>query len=338
MQATELKSFVVSDSGGMGRICDVARQSLGWSSLEAKLLMTPSPRMSVDWVSASGIRLARGHLPAMSIVSRPKPSRTRPGTCLYYIDQPGMRALSGEAPAPCAAREVVMIRGTDPYAWLVPKPFTYMSMTVESDLFEQYMRGRGALLSGPIPAHFHVDHILREQLESAWLISDAGHLEAAAHTILGAITEVLSLTELTGPKNGDDCAPTTLDVRRAQVKAFIERHYACPELSTESIAKALHLSVRYVHRAFAANGQSPMAYIKQCRLHAAERLINTPSYRDVSITEIALNCGFSSSSHFATEFKRQFGVSPRDYRNARRLSDPDLIEPLRPHMRAESAG
>jgi AraC family transcriptional regulator len=35
---------------------------------------------------------------------------------------------------------------------------------------------------------------------------------------------------------------------------------------------------------------------------------------DASIIRIALDLGYSSPSHFAQVFRRQVGVSPRDYR------------------------
>ena len=58
---------------------------------------------------------------------------------------------------------------------------------------------------------------------------------------------------------------------------------------------------------------SPIAYLNRCRLaFAAEQLINRS---DLSITDIAFNCGFQSSQYFATRFKKQYGSRPRDYRN-----------------------
>jgi AraC family L-rhamnose operon regulatory protein RhaS len=45
---------------------------------------------------------------------------------------------------------------------------------------------------------------------------------------------------------------------------------------------------------------------------AAELLKNGS---DRTITEIALDCGFSSSQYFATLFRHQFDVSPRAWRS-----------------------
>lgn len=60
----------------------------------------------------------------------------------------------------------------------------------------------------------------------------------------------------------------------------------------------------------------PLAYLRKCRLNACARLLRDPQWAKSSITEICFACGFSSSAHFSTEFKRTFGLSPREYRQA----------------------
>lgn len=55
----------------------------------------------------------------------------------------------------------------------------------------------------------------------------------------------------------------------------------------------------------------PMEFLKQCRLnHAAKQLRERPS---VSITDICFSNGFNSSQYFATCFRKQFKMSPREF-------------------------
>jgi AraC family L-rhamnose operon regulatory protein RhaS len=55
----------------------------------------------------------------------------------------------------------------------------------------------------------------------------------------------------------------------------------------------------------------PMEFLNHCRLdRAAQQLRETP---DVSITEVAMACGFNSSQYFATRFRQRFHVSPSHY-------------------------
>ncbi|GHT87980.1 hypothetical protein FACS1894137_15920 [Spirochaetia bacterium] len=60
-------------------------------------------------------------------------------------------------------------------------------------------------------------------------------------------------------------------------------------------------------------GQSFHAYLSMVRVsHAVENLIKT----DISITDIAYQCGFSSLKTFNRVFKTYTGKSPSQYRTA----------------------
>jgi AraC family transcriptional regulator len=62
-------------------------------------------------------------------------------------------------------------------------------------------------------------------------------------------------------------------------------------------------------------GCSAGTYMRRLRTEEAERMLLK---RSVSISEIALTCGFASHSHLCREFKAHFGVTPSEYRLARR--------------------
>lgn len=57
---------------------------------------------------------------------------------------------------------------------------------------------------------------------------------------------------------------------------------------------------------------SPVTYLNACRIdHAGQWLKTDPS---ISMTEVAMRCGFNSSQYFATVFRRIHRVSPKEYR------------------------
>ncbi|MCR4467263.1 AraC family transcriptional regulator [Burkholderia sp. SCN-KJ] len=58
-----------------------------------------------------------------------------------------------------------------------------------------------------------------------------------------------------------------------------------------------------------ANGLTPHQYIIESRLQAARRLIE---HGRCDVTEAALDCGFSSASHFSATFRKRWGVSPSE--------------------------
>ena len=59
-------------------------------------------------------------------------------------------------------------------------------------------------------------------------------------------------------------------------------------------------------------------YIVNLRIEYAKKLINKT---DLSITEIALECGFSSSSNFYSQFTKLIGVSPLQYKKQMKSKD-----------------
>jgi AraC family L-rhamnose operon regulatory protein RhaS len=70
----------------------------------------------------------------------------------------------------------------------------------------------------------------------------------------------------------------------------------------------------FIHHSKQITNTTPILHLNQCRLEAAARLLRKNPLRNV--TDVALDCGFASSQYFATLFRRQFGRTPRDYRNA----------------------
>jgi AraC family L-rhamnose operon regulatory protein RhaS len=69
---------------------------------------------------------------------------------------------------------------------------------------------------------------------------------------------------------------------------------------------------QFTHYCRRATNSTPIAYLARCRVDAASRLL-TEQPR-MSITEVALRCGFESSQYFARLFHEQVGCSPRDFR------------------------
>lgn len=89
---------------------------------------------------------------------------------------------------------------------------------------------------------------------------------------------------------------------------YIRRKLVDPDLNIESLAQAHHVSVRTVTRAFARHKKTPMAVIWQERLRASREAIERGKVKSVS--QAALDFGFSDFSHFSHAFRKAFGVSP----------------------------
>jgi AraC family transcriptional regulator of adaptative response / methylphosphotriester-DNA alkyltransferase methyltransferase len=97
----------------------------------------------------------------------------------------------------------------------------------------------------------------------------------------------------------------------AEIKQIIERHYAS-ELNLNELAQIAHGAPYYLHHKFTTvTGQTPQQYLTQVRLAHARHFLTTTA---LSISAIAQRCGWPNANYFSTLFKRQIGISPRQYR------------------------
>jgi len=100
--------------------------------------------------------------------------------------------------------------------------------------------------------------------------------------------------------------------RRAR-RLIADRLYD-PELSIHDVANACGVSARYVQMAFAEAGVSFRGHLRAARLARARERLAQVSKTGETITDIAYACGFSSSAHFSTAFRLEYGVPPRTAR------------------------
>jgi len=98
-----------------------------------------------------------------------------------------------------------------------------------------------------------------------------------------------------------------------QAMAYIHQHYAEP-ISRADLARRVALSEDYLTSCFRKElGVTPIAYLNRYRVNRARQLLTDT---DQSVTEIALQVGFSDSGYFSRVFRREVGLSPEAYRQA----------------------
>jgi AraC family transcriptional regulator len=93
---------------------------------------------------------------------------------------------------------------------------------------------------------------------------------------------------------------------------YIEATLGQP-IRLRELAALAGISARHFERAFRqSTGSSPHAYVMDRRLHRARGLLI--NQLELSIEQIALQLGFSSSSHFSSAFRRQTRLTPTEFR------------------------
>lgn len=80
------------------------------------------------------------------------------------------------------------------------------------------------------------------------------------------------------------------------------------QISVSDCAERAGVSIRQIERLFRINlGVTPSRYLIDLRLQRGRELLSTT---DLGVMEVAVACGFLSSSHFSKTFVSKFGVSP----------------------------
>ncbi|NQZ09143.1 MAG: AraC family transcriptional regulator [Algicola sp.] len=103
------------------------------------------------------------------------------------------------------------------------------------------------------------------------------------------------------------------EIRLTQAIQYIDDNLV-NKISLDDVARASHFSAFHFHRIFSALvGETVNDYISRRKLErAVNKLVFEP---DKSITEVALENGFSSGANFAKAVKIHFGFSPSQIRN-----------------------
>lgn len=109
-------------------------------------------------------------------------------------------------------------------------------------------------------------------------------------------------------------AVTTLEEKfLKKVFAVITGHMHDSDFNVRELQENMAMSrVNLFRKLKALTGETPSGLIRSLRLKTAALMLEKGSG---NITHIALETGFSSSSIFASAFKKEYGLTPREYRN-----------------------
>ncbi|MFI7000422.1 helix-turn-helix domain-containing protein [Nocardia sp. NPDC050175] len=95
----------------------------------------------------------------------------------------------------------------------------------------------------------------------------------------------------------------------AAATRYADTHLHDRDLSPAVIARALCVSVRTLHRAFATADESAMAYVRRRRLEKAHIDLTHAG----TVAEVAARWHFADTSHFRRAYKAHFGHPPRGH-------------------------
>ncbi len=131
--------------------------------------------------------------------------------------------------------------------------------------------------------------------------------------LMGMLQHLAVLLVRNYPEQGLAAQTNTVAVARAL--SYIEQHFSEPMLRAQQIADNSYLSQRQLERLFHQFfGCTPSQYLIDKRISKATQLLSGDER--LNINQIALSCGFNDSNYFARVFKKQQGLTPRQYRQS----------------------
>ena len=132
--------------------------------------------------------------------------------------------------------------------------------------------------------------------------------EAEGITVLQADEWMIRVMELASARPRTSSRPSSRTVARA--KEYLHAH-RCERIPLERIAKAVGVSPVYLTQEFTRSEGVPL-YQYQLYLRLVRSLQQLRDCDD--ITQLALELGFYSHSHFGATFRRAFGLAPSEFR------------------------
>ena len=98
----------------------------------------------------------------------------------------------------------------------------------------------------------------------------------------------------------------------SRAKEILDSRFFEAELSISSVAALIGVSDSYLRRGFrSAYGEGALDYLLRLRIRHAKNLLQSEFY---TVSEIALRCGFHSSTYFIQGVRAQTGETPNAYR------------------------
>lgn len=154
-----------------------------------------------------------------------------------------------------------------------------------------------------------------KQINSALLrLSEVLHSQVESHVLGPLLLEELMFRVLSGDRGyllGELTQQNSRLVKIHQALTWIHDHFT-QKTDIASLAARVNMSTATFHRVFKElTDQSPMQYVKSIRLMNARALIASGG---TTVNSAAHEVGYESVSQFSREFKRAYGVPPKQLR------------------------
>ncbi len=152
-------------------------------------------------------------------------------------------------------------------------------------------------------------------IEQEW-----NHYDEYSDTIIEGLVIQFFVTVLRGQSVSPDLDSVLKEKHLPLINAlyYIQQHYA-EDPSLQETADAVHVSGSYLSRLFRNDLETTYSgFLTEIKLsHAMRLLLNT----NLSVSQVASQCGYQNSNYFCDSFKKVLGLSPLKFKKSRKGED-----------------
>lgn len=132
-------------------------------------------------------------------------------------------------------------------------------------------------------------------------------LSSASTLLMTHLLQHYSDVQWRAPRVRGGLAPVVLRNLLDFIEAHLDQPLTLAQLSQQAALSEFHFARMFRHSV----GEAPHQYVMRRRMLRAKAMLADDS---LSLTAIALSCGFSSPSHFTNRFRQMHGMSPSLWR------------------------
>jgi AraC-like DNA-binding protein len=228
---------------------------------------------------------------------------------LYIVDGTERLIFNGQE-VDLNSGSIIIWDSTRPMKFITGNKLHQVTLSISHDRMRRFF----PTIDDCIAIHFDTKKGASRLFANHLLTLDAefGNLYHQQAKIVFDSTLQLLFSVLEGERFCNNC-PTAI-TNLSAICAYINENLDDLNLSISSLASHFEISVRHLHRLFHNEETTLAGYILRKRLDRCSQELSSSVYRSQRITEIAYKWGFNDSSTFSKIFKREIGLTPREYR------------------------
>lgn len=239
------------------------------------------------------------------------PEHTHPGYSFILAFDSNCRTRIGDTVIESVPSTMAMIPPDLPHQEIPSEVVSrYIAIMIDASFFEEQLKMYG-VSEKPNPETLHpiCDRLVATCKE--FIIDYQEALPGYKQFLESAAVKIchLIIRRIYNIESREHPITASMDINRA-----VEYIYSCysDRIAVEELAQKAGLSPSHFSRVFKKElNQSPAEYILNTRLDFAKRMLRGG---DKTLTDIALDCGFGSSSYFSQCFSKAFSISPSAFR------------------------